>query len=220
MKKRAFIFDLNGTMIDDMEFHVNAWFDILNNELGAGLSRDEVKSHMYGKNSELLERIFGKERFSNEEKDRLSVEKERRYQKAYLPHLALIDGLLPFLEKSQQAGIPMAVGTAAIPINVDFVLDALNLRGFFKTVVTADDVTTSKPHPETFLKCASLLRVAPEDCIVFEDAPKGVEAAANAGMKCVVLTTMHSKEEFGNYENIIGFTTDYKNLHPEALFDN
>ena len=57
---KAFIFDLNGTMIDDMEYHSIAWFNILNDDLKAGLSRAEVKREMYGKNGELLERIFGK----------------------------------------------------------------------------------------------------------------------------------------------------------------
>jgi beta-phosphoglucomutase len=75
-------------------------------------------------------------------------------------------------------------------------------------------VATSKPDPETFIKCAQLLNFAPEDCIVFEDAPKGVEAAENAGMKTVVLTTMHSKDEFINYTNIIAFIEDYATVSP------
>nr|GFD38095.1 hypothetical protein [Tanacetum cinerariifolium] len=68
----------------------------------------------------------------------------------------------------------------AIPFNIDFVVDGLDLRPYFSTIVSADDVTLSKPHPETFLKAAQLLGVAPADCLVFEDVPKGVEAAARA----------------------------------------
>ena len=77
MPPKAFIFDLNGTMINDMDYHVKGWFHILNDDLGAGLSWDEVKSHMYGKNEELLIRIFGKDRFTKEERKELSLEKER-----------------------------------------------------------------------------------------------------------------------------------------------
>jgi beta-phosphoglucomutase-like phosphatase (HAD superfamily) len=84
---KAFLFDLNGTMIDDMQFHLKAWYHILNDDLGANLSWEETKSHMYGKNSELLIRVFGKDRFTQEEMDRLSVEKEKRYQQEYKPHL-------------------------------------------------------------------------------------------------------------------------------------
>ena len=214
MEKKAFIFDLNGTMIDDMQYHARAWYDILNHDLKAGLTQDEVKVQMYGKNSELLERIFGKNHFDETRMNELSLEKERRYQQAYLPNLKLINGLQIFLERSEQAGIPMAIGSAAITFNIDFILDNLHIRHFFKAIVSADDVTTSKPDPETFIKCAELLNVSPENCIVFEDAPKGVEAAQNAGMDCVVLTTMHEKEEFSQYRTVIGFIEHYSSVNP------
>ncbi|MEO8414631.1 MAG: HAD family phosphatase [Ginsengibacter sp.] len=214
MEIKAFIFDLNGTMIDDMPYHARAWYDILNIDLEAGLTWDEVTNQMYGKNDELLERIFGKNHFPPSKVKELSIEKERRYQEAYLPHLALLNGLRKFLEKTEACGIAMAIGSAAIPFNIDFVLDNLHIRQFFKAIVSADDVLTSKPDPETFIKCAALLAVAPADCLVFEDAPKGVEAALNAGMQTVVLTTMHSKDEFKNYDNIMAFIGDYTSVSP------
>jgi beta-phosphoglucomutase family hydrolase len=212
MEKTAFIFDLNGTMIDDMHYHALVWYDILNNDLDAGLSLHEVKAQMYGKNSELLERIFGKNHFSNERMKELSLEKERRYQKEFLPKLSLIKGLSQFLQKAKEENIRMGIGSAAIPFNIDFVLDNLKIRDYFKAIVSADDVTESKPHPETFIKCAEILQVEADNCIVFEDAPKGVEAALNAGMKCVVLTTMHNQEEFSSYNNVISFIKDYSTI--------
>lgn len=215
--EKAFLFDLNGTMIDDMQFHLKAWYHILNDDLGANLSWEETKSHMYGKNSELLIRIFGKDRFTPEEIDRLSVEKEKRYQQEYRPHLQLLPGLHQFLEKAHAMNIPMAIGSAAIPFNIDFVLDGLNIRHFFKAIVSADDVQISKPHPETYLKAAKLLSIAPANCLVFEDAPKGVEAAQNAGMSTVVLTTMHEQHEFNQYTGIIQYIKDYTRLTPADL---
>jgi len=219
MAIKAFIFDMNGTMIDDMAYHARAWYNILNDDLNAGLTWDEVKAQMYGKNDELLIRIFGDNHFSNEKIRELSIEKERRYQQAYLPNLALLEGLQQFLEKTKEAGIVMAVGSAAIPFNIDFVLDNLNIRHYFKAIVSADDVVTSKPDPQTFLDCAALLNVAPADCLVFEDAPKGVEAALNAGMRCVVLTTMHTRDEFKNYNNIIAYIGDYSSVSPKDFLD-
>lgn len=215
MAASAFIFDLNGTMIDDMEYHARAWYDILNHDLKAGLTEQQVKAEMYGKNAELLNRIFGENYFSPEKEREISNEKERRYQQAFLPHLSLIKGLDSFLQQCQKDGILLAVGTAAIPININFVLDGLNIRHYFKAVVSADDVANSKPDPETFLKCAEILNVLPQNCIVFEDAPKGVEAALNAGMKCVAITTMHPKDEFKNYNNIISFIKDYSSSNPK-----
>ncbi len=207
--KKAFLFDLNGTVIDDMHYHAKAWFDILNNELGAGLSKADVKREMYGKNPEVLERVFGKGKFTPEEMDDYSMRKEKDYQASYQPHMQLIDGLDDFLEKAHESGIKMAIASAAIPFNIDFVLDNLNLRHYFDTIISADDVEISKPHPDTFLKAAEGLHAKPEDCIVFEDAPKGVEAAQNAGMKCVVLSTTHGEADFAAYNNVLVFTKDY-----------
>lgn len=203
------MFDLNGTMIDDMEFHTRAWYEILNQDLGANLSWDAVKKEMYGKNHELLVRVFGPERFSQQEMDYLSVEKEKRYQKEFFPKLELIRGLPQFLEGAKNAGITMAIGSAAIPFNIDFVIDNLAIRHYFGAIVSADDVAQSKPHPQTFTQAAALLGVPPQQCIVFEDAPKGVEAALNAGMQAVVLTTMHRPDEFVQYPNILAFIEDY-----------
>ncbi|MDE3237159.1 MAG: HAD family phosphatase [Bacteroidota bacterium] len=216
--KKAFLFDLNGTVIDDMEFHAKAWYDILNNDLNANLTWEQVKKEMYGKNDELLVRIFGEGHFSNEKMKELSVEKERRYQKTYLPHLQLIKGLGSFFEKAHQLNIPMAIGSAAIPFNVNFVLDGLHIRKYFSTVVSADDVLISKPHPETFIKCAEQLQAKAEDCIVFEDSPKGVEAALKAGMKAVVIKTYHTIEEFAHLPNVILSVDDYIDPKLEMLF--
>lgn len=207
-KYKAFLFDLNGTMIDDMKFHTIAWHTILR-ELGADLAEEAVKKQMYGKNSELLVRVFGESKFSQSEMDELSVEKEKRYQSAFKPHLKLIDGLDGFLEKSHQREIKMAVCSAAIPFNIDFVLDGLNIRKYISCVVSADDVIKSKPDPETFAKAAVQFGLKPEECLVFEDVPKGVEAAARAGMDCIVITTQHQPEEFEDYKNILTFIADY-----------
>src|ERR1700737_3387468 len=156
---KAFIFDLNGTMINDMDYHLKAWYHILNDDLKAGLSREEVKSHMYGKNEELLVRVFGKGYFSPEQVNEISFEKEKRYQQAFRPHLELIAGLSAFLQKAEEKNILLAIGSAAIPFNIDFILDGLSIRHYFKAIVSAADVDISKPHPETFLKAAQLLGV-------------------------------------------------------------
>ncbi|RZL44046.1 MAG: HAD family phosphatase [Pedobacter sp.] len=210
-KPKAFIFDLNGTMINDMKYHTLAWHSIINEDLGESHSFESVKQEMYGKNHEVLERIFGRDRFTPEEVKRLSIEKEKRYQEAYFPKLALIEGLADFLENAKQKGISMAIGSAAIGFNIDFVLDGLKIRNYFDSIVSADDVTVSKPDPETFLKAASYLGVDAANCIVFEDAPKGVESALNAGMKSIVLTTTHEIEEFDSYSNILGFIDNFNN---------
>lgn len=212
MKYEAYLFDLNGTIIDDMQFHAIAWREILNDDLGQNLTHEDVVRQMYGKNSELLERVFGKGYFTDEKINELSLEKERRYQKAYKPHLRLIEGLGQFLDDAQKAGIKMAIGSAAIPFNIDFVLDNLNLRKYFNVIVSADDVALSKPNPDTFTKAADALGIEYSKCLVLEDAPKGVEAAQNAGMDCLVITTLHEEDEFSQYTNAVKFIKDYEGV--------
>lgn len=210
MKYKAFLFDLNGTMVNDMHYHIKAWYRILN-ELGANISIERTKEECYGKNQEQLERIFPG-RFSSVEKNTISLEKEKQYQKEFLPHLKLINGLDGLLRRSKENGIKIAIGSAAIQLNIDFVIDGLHIRHYFDAIVSADDVTHSKPDPETYIKCANKLQIEPNGCLVFEDAPKGAESARNAGMDCIVITTMHTPDEFSHYDNIITFFEDYNNF--------
>ena len=203
---KAFLFDLNGTMIDDMPYHIRAWHGLING-FGRTISLDETKLQCYGKNHEVLERTLPG-RFSEAEKDKISVEKEKAYQEEYRPHLQLIKGLDLFLENAYRERIPMAIGSAAILFNIDFVLKGLQLEKYFSAIVSADDVNKSKPDPETFLKCAEALQIDPADCLVFEDSPKGTEAAHRAGMDSLVITTMHTPAEFDPV-NVIGYIGYY-----------
>ena len=209
MTTKNILFDLNGTIIDDMEFHVKAWHELLNNKMGKTIGWNEVKQQMYGNNAEVLERIFGGGKFSNEEILVLETEKEQSYQNAFFPHLKAVEGFKEFIDKLKNRNIKMAIASAAIPFNIDFILDGLNICSYFSAIVSAKDVLASKPHPETFLKAADMLHTTPVDCIVFEDAPKGVEAAARAGINCIVITTTHPKEDFEIFDNILFFIEDY-----------
>lgn len=218
MKPAAFLFDMNGTMINDMHHHEKAWFDILNEDLNANMTMEQVKSHMYGKNEELFERVFGKDFYSLDDVAAYSLKKEQRYQQDFLPHLKLIDGLNRFLSKAREQHIKMAIGTAASPFNVNYVLDNIPVKEYFEAIITADDVPVSKPNPDVFLRCADELGVPYKDCIVFEDSPKGVEAAQRAGMKAVVLTTYHDVHEFSHLSNILMYVDNYEDKQLEQLF--
>ncbi|MDQ2771921.1 MAG: HAD-IA family hydrolase [Bacteroidota bacterium] len=213
----AFLFDLNGTMVHDMEYQTRAWQRLFNEDLGGRFSWDEVKRQMYGKNREVLTRVFGPDRFSGEEMDGLGLLKERRYQEEFRLHLQLLPGLPAFLSRARQQGIALAIGSAALPFNIDFVLDNLHLRPYFQAIVSADDVAVSKPDPAVFLRCAELLGVPPAECLVFEDVPKGAEAARNAGMAAVVLTTTHAAREFAHLPNVRHFAPDFTDAFMRGL---
>lgn len=219
MKPAAFLFDMNGTMIDDMHYHQKAWYDIFTKELGSDISEEAAKHEMYGKNSEVLERVFGKGRFTEAEMADIENRKELRYQEVFLPHLKLITGLSAFLAKAKAAHIGLAIGTAAPKVNIDYVLDNISeVKDYFPIIIGANDVKTSKPDPEVFLQCAEKLGIAPEQCVVFEDSPKGVEAARNGGMKAVVLLTFHEPEDFNGLDNVLMMVKDYNDTSLESLF--
>lgn len=214
---KAFVFDMNGTMIDDMQYHTIAWHKILS-DLNAGLSLEETKLQMYGKAEEMFDRVFGPDKFEEKALQDIILQKELAYQKAFEPHLKLIKGLDVFLEKAKTKNIKLAIGTAAPKTNVDYVLDGLNLRDLFPVVVGAEDVNTSKPDPEVFLKCAEGLGINPEHCIVFEDSPKGIEAARNGGMKAIAITSFHPAEDFKNFDNVLFCIENYEDEKLEAFF--
>jgi beta-phosphoglucomutase family hydrolase len=205
---KAFLFDLNGTMVNDMPYHIKAWHQIINS-LGRYISLEDMKKECYGKNEEVIERVIP-QKYTLEEKTNIGLKKEEQYRKEFLPDLKLLPGLQKLLQHFSDKNIKMAIGSAAIRPNIDFVLNGCDIGHFFQTIVSADDVTLSKPHPETFLKCAKQLCVNYNECIVFEDSIKGIECAVNAGMKSVAITTMHIKEEFYNLDDdIIRYAKDY-----------
>jgi beta-phosphoglucomutase len=215
-KYKAFLFDLNGTMIHDMPYHVSAWHKVIQS-LGGTLSEEEMKQACYGKGEEMLERIFpGK--FSVQERIDISELKEARYRTDFLPELKLIDGLDQLLLKAFQQNIKVGIGSAANNLNIAFVIDNLDIRHYMQAIISGEMVTESKPHPETFLKCAEVLNIAANQCLVFEDTPMGVTCAENAGMDTIVLTTTHPISDFENFTNIIHFAEDYTNL--DIVFTN
>lgn len=215
-KYKAFVFDLNGTMVNDMPYHIKAWHEKII-QLGGTLTLDEMKHQCYGKNDELLERVFpGK--YSLEERIKIGNEKEAIYRIEFKPFLKLMDGLDQFLKKADQENIKMAIGSAAIMDNINFVIQNMHIEHYFNAIISANDVKNSKPDPETFLKCAEALSVAPADCLVFEDTPKGVECALNAGMQAVVILGEHEAAEFEQYKNVIHLVRDYQGL--EAFLSN
>lgn len=206
----ALIFDMDGTMVDNMMTHHRCWQKTLA-KYGLSFSIEEVKETCHGKNVEIIERLFpGK--YTPEECARISAEKESEYRQVFLSELSLLPGLSDMLQRAHDDGIPMGIGTAAPQENVDFVLDTLQIRHYFQSVVHAEDVQKGKPDPEVFFKVANQLGAEYVDCLVFEDSPTGARTALNAGMKAIILTTTHHEKEFADIPSVLRCIPNYIGL--------
>jgi beta-phosphoglucomutase len=207
---KAIIFDMDGTMIDNMMVHHRAWQKQLSIE-GYDYSLSEIINEFHGKNLEILERVFG-EKYDEEQRLKFSNDKEAMYREMFRHDLKLIDGLHELLATAYENEIPMGIGTAAQYANVNMVLDQLNIRNYFDAIVADVDVEKGKPNPEVFLKVAEKLGVKPENCLVFEDSPVGAKTAENAGMKVIILATTHKPAEFENYTTLVKCIKDYTEI--------
>jgi beta-phosphoglucomutase len=214
---RAFIFDMDGTLVDNMRFHTEAWQKMLA-ENDVVMDAHEFLVKTAGKtNREILPGVFGD--ISDERLTELSERKESLYRESFLPYLSAVKGAIDFLEAARKLNIKMAVATAAPVANVEFVLDGLNLRQYFAAVVTAADVSNGKPDPEIFLKSAEKLGIEPQNCLVFEDALNGFAAAHAAGMKSVAITTVNSREDLQNLPSVVRVINDFTEIEPSELIE-
>jgi beta-phosphoglucomutase family hydrolase len=214
--QRAFVFDMDGTIVDNMDFHTQSWVEFLRRH-DIELDPEEFFRETAGRQGKEIIRKYLGGHFSDEQVAAMNREKEEIYRQLYEPHRKEVEGFSRFIEQAKARGVKLAVATAGPPGNIAFVLDGLDLRQHFLAVVGAADVQRGKPHPDVFLAAADKLGVQAADCIVFEDAPLGVEAARNAGMPAVVLSTTLEASAFARYDNVIATAADFTALSVDDL---
>jgi HAD superfamily hydrolase (TIGR01509 family) len=202
MKKFGFLFDMDGVVVDNHEYHFQAWQLFCKNH-GIELTESFYKENVNGRPlKNCLETIFKREFTVNEAHD-LGDEKEATYRQVYAPFLELLKGLQNFLVEIQDDGHGIALATSGPKENVDFVLDGLNIRHFFQSVIDSSGVTHGKPHPEIYRKSAENLRIDYQDCVVFEDSLLGIQSGRDAGCKVVGVATTHPREELRDLDKVI-----------------
>ncbi len=183
---RGVVFDLNGTLVDDIGYHFMAWREVASS---FGLSPDDATLQSLNglKNEDIVPRLLARP-VTPEEYDRITTFKEERYRALYRPRMAPLRGAEAIMDRLRVAGVRMAIASSAPPGNRDLVIDGLGWRARFDAIVEAERLP-GKPAPDVFLEAARRLGLAPAECLVFEDAVNGVRAAVAAGMRVVAVTT-------------------------------
>ncbi len=205
---KALIFDMDGTIVDNMQVHTAIWLELLA-DYGITMTPLQFQAATAGNtNSQLLRSLLNPQ-MSDAELAAIAHEKETRYRERFRPFLRPMAGLEALLQQAQQANMILAVATAANEPNIEYVLDGLNLRHYFATVVGADDVARGKPEPDLFLLAAERLNLPSEACLVFEDSLAGLEAAHRAGMQAVAITTSHAAEEMAQRPSVRQAIADF-----------
>lgn len=199
---KGFLFDLDGVLVSTEHNHFLAWqrcahslgieFTEKENELLKGVSRvDSLKK--------ILE--LGAKTISNEEFEALLKSKNDFYLESIkeLNQSNLLPGVFNLLNRARELGILLGVGSSSK--NANFILDKLRISSYFKVVIDGNGVTDPKPHPEVFLNGAKALGLAPEACLVFEDAASGIAAAKAGGFTAVGVGNPHIADQTDIYLN-------------------
>lgn len=190
----AVLFDMDGVLVDNIDFHVNAWLQFAQHH-NRPLTKAQYIEHINGHVSADALAYVLQRPIAPSELGPLTEEKEAIYRDLYRPHLQPAPGLLPFLAELKAQHVRLAVGTSAPVSNVLFTLDGLPLRPYFDAVVDASMIARGKPHPDVYLLAADHVSVEPARCVVFEDAFAGIEAGLRAGMKVIAVATTHTRDE-------------------------
>jgi beta-phosphoglucomutase-like phosphatase (HAD superfamily) len=213
---KALLFDLDGTLIDSMPHHRDAW--------AAWYARRQLVAdtvHLFAStagrsNAEIMLDLFPTH--SVAEHVAMAEEKEALYREFARRSLALVGGAREYLERARAAGFRLALCTASTVPNMALAFERHGIDRWVETIVSPADIQSGpgagapvrgKPHPDIFLEAARRLGVEPAHCVVFEDAPLGIEGARRAGMRAVALTTTLPAAEFTAFDNLIAIAADF-----------
>ena len=190
---KGVLFDMDGVLVDNRDVHIEA-FGIFCDRYGVTDWRQKMTSMFGMGNDDIMRAVMPAEIVAKKSMWELGLEKEAIYREIYAPTIAPVHGLRELLAALCAAGVKCAVGSSGCAENVEFVLERCGIGQYFAERVSGDMVTRCKPDPEIYLTAAARLGLPAEECLVFEDAKAGIEAARRAGMKVVAIATTLPRE--------------------------
>ena len=215
MKLKGLLFDMDGTLVDNLAYHFMA-FDAYAKREGFTLL-EPVSLKINGMHSnDIFPLLLGNEVVAQYGLDRLNREKEEVYRDMYRPKIAPIAGVIELLKEAKKAGVKCAIGSSGCRENVEMIIEGLGIADLIDGSISGSDVTHGKPHPEIFTKAHELLGLKAEECVVVEDAVKGIVAGVRAGCKCIAVTTTATAEVRAEAGASLG-VEDYSTVTIEQL---
>lgn len=193
MKLKGLIFDMDGTLVDNLAYHFLAFEEYAKREGFTLLEPVSLKINGMHSN-DIFPLLLGDEVVAKYGLDRLNREKEEVYRDMYRSKIAPIAGLMELLQAAKKAGVKCAIGSSGCRENVEMIVEGLGIADLIDASISGSDVTHGKPHPEIFIKAYEALGLKAEECVVVEDAVNGIVAGVAAGCKCIAVTTTASAE--------------------------
>ncbi len=210
------IFDVDGTMVDNVAFHEKAWL-VFGERHNLPITPVFYRENMHSRSNDVIAKVLYGEEVSNAQAEAMNTEKESIYRELYRPHIKENPGLTPLLEALHREGVPCAAASNSPPENVEMILQALRVRHFFPVISALDGTILGKPHPDLLLRAAQEMALPIHRCVVLEDSLSGFEAADRAGAPFVVISCGANPASLLHTQNARAIHQDFTTLTPALL---
>jgi beta-phosphoglucomutase len=184
----AFLFDLDGVIVDSSEFHKKSWFEVMR-KLGVNFGEEDFKS-TFGMTNDIIIRKYVPNA-SDDEVRKIGEEKERIYRELAKGKIKPIPGSIEFIKFLKEKGIKLALVSSTPKENIEFLSDEIGMRNLFDVVISGSDIRRGKPNPDCYITAAEKLGVPTKKCWVIEDSQHGIDAGSSAGAKTIGILTTH-----------------------------